>query len=229
MKTLGLIGGTSWASTLEYYRIINELVHEKLGGVSGARMILWSVNLAEFVEMVQTKGKDSVAGHHSEIAKKLEACGAEGLVICANTPHIAADEIQKSIRIPIIHIADATAKEILARGLKKVALLGTTLTMEEPFYRDRLARYDIETMIPEPDERAWVHGTIFEELSRNIFTKETKQKYLDLVGKLSDRGAQGIILGCTEIPLLLNQADTSVPLFDTTLLHARAAAEFALS
>lgn len=229
MKTLGLIGGTSWASTVDYYRIINQRINEKLGGVNSSKIFMYSLNLAELNALLEKNDWKGIAGLFCGIARKLEQAGAECIVICANTPHKAADDVQKAVKIPLIHIAEVTAKEIGKAGLKKVGLLGTKITMEESFFKDRLAKRGVETVIPENEnDRLFIHKSIFNELGKGIFSKETKEKYLGIIDQLVSRGAKGIIFGCTEIPLLLKPEDCPVPVFDTTLIHATAAVEFAL-
>ncbi len=229
MKTLGLIGGTGWVSTVEYYRIINQQINERLGGLSSAKMVLYSVNQQEFRPATDESGLPAFTDYLTGIAKRLEMAGAECLILCANTPHMAADLVQKNIGIPLIHIADVTAKAILKQNMKRVGLLGTRMTMEQTFYRDRLARHGIETLVPDESQREYIHRTIMTELEKAILKDETRKKYLEIIDGLVGKGAEGIILGCTEIPLLIKQPDCSVPVFDTTTLHAMAAAEFALS
>lgn len=229
MKTLGLIGGTTWVSTVDYYRYINKLTTERLGGLNSAKILLYSVRFSEIKNLADAGDWESLGELMSGIAQNLEKGGAEAIVLCANTMHIVADKVQEKTTIPLIHITDATAKEILAQNLKKVALLGTGFTMNNDFYKDRLSEYGIETIVPNDEERDFIHWSIFEELAKDIFTRETKEKYLEIIGKLNDRGAEGIIFGCTEIPMLLKPEDCNIPSFDTTLLHAKAAVEFALS
>jgi aspartate racemase len=228
MKTIGLIGGTTWLSTIEYYRIINETVKEKLGGAHSAHCILYSVDFDEFV--LQREGKwDEIACSFIDIAKRLEQSGADFLIICANTIHKIADEIQKSVNIPILHIADVTAERIVESGLKKVGLLGTKYTMEEEFYKRRLKeRFNIETIVPETKEREIIHNIILDELTHEIIKRSSKQKYIKIINNLVYKGAEGIILGCTEIPLLIKENDVNTHIFDTTAIHAKAAVEFAL-
>ncbi len=229
MKTLGLIGGTGWVSTVEYYRIINRQINERLGGLSSAKMLLYSVNQQEFRPATDPAELPAFADYLTVIAKRLETAGAECLLLCANTPHIAADIVQKNIGIPLIHIAEVTAKAIQKQNMKTIGLLGTKMTMERNFYKDRLAKFGIATLVPEESEREYIHRTIMTELEKAILKDETRKKYLEIIDSLARQGAEGIILGCTEIPLLIKQSDCSVPVFDTTTLHAMAAAEFALS
>lgn len=228
MKTIGLIGGTTWVSTIEYYRIINETVKEKLGGAHSAYLILYSVDFDEFI--IKREGKwDEIASSFIDIAKKLERSGADFLVICANTLHKIADEIQDSIHIPILHIVDVTAEEILKKGLSKVGLIGTKYTMEENFYKQRLKqKFNIETIVPETKEREIIHNIIFNELTYEIIKQSSKDKYTKIINDLISRGAQGIILGCTEIPMLIKDNDIDTIIFDTTSIHAKSAVDYAL-
>ncbi len=229
MKTLGLIGGTSWHSTLDYYKLINKITNERLGGLHSARLILHSMNFHEFYSDNQTGGWESSEKFLVPIARQLEQAGAEGLLLCANTPHIVADGVRSAIGIPLIHIAEATAKEILKHRHSCVGLLGTSFTLEQPFYRDILARFGIQTLVPDKQTRDYIHSTIFEELGLGLFKEETKQTYVRIMEDLKEQGAQGIILGCTEIPLLIKPAECPVIGYDTTLIHATAAVDFALS
>jgi aspartate racemase len=229
MKTLGLIGGTTWVSTVDYYRYINKLTTEKLGGLNSAKILLYSVRFSEVKCLADAGDWESLGELMSGIAQNLEKSGAEAIVLCANTMHIVADKVREKTSIPLIHITDATAKEILAKNLKKVALLGTKFTMDNVFYKERLARHGIETIIPTDEERDFIHSSIFEELGKDIFTGKTKQRYLEIIENLHQRGAEGVIFGCTEIPMLLKPEDCNIPSFDTTLIHAKAAVEFALS
>lgn len=229
MKTLGLIGGTSWVSTVDYYRYINKLANEKRGGLNYAQILLYSISFNDVKSLADASDWENLGLLLSGIAQNLENAGAEAIVLCANTIHIVAEKVEEKIQIPLIHITDATAQEILRQGLKKVALLGTKFTMDNDFYRERLARFGIETIIPNDDERDFIHSSIFEELGKDIFTAETKQKYLEIIENLNERGAEGVIFGCTEIPMLLKPEDCPVPSFDTTFLHAQTAVDFALA
>jgi len=229
MKTLGLIGGTTWLSTVDYYRYINQLTGERSGGSTSARLILYSVNFAEFKAWADAGDWETIGERLSEIAVKLETAGAEAIVLCSNTTHIVAGAVQQSVSIPVLHIVDAVAKEIEKQNAKKVALLGTRFTMEQDFFKNKLLEYNIETIIPGGEERAFIHNSIFDELGKEIFLDVTKQRYLEIIRGLNEKGAEGIILGCTEIPLLIKQDDCSVPVFDTTLIHAKYAVDFALS
>lgn len=229
MKTLGLIGGTTWPSTVDYYRYLNRLTGERTGGSAYPRLILYSVNFVEYKALADAGDWKGVADRLSAIAAKLEAAGAEALVLCANTTHMVADIISESVNIPLLNIVDAVGWEIKGRGIRRVALLGTRFTMENEFYQNKLMAYGVETIVPKTDERNFVHDSIFDELVNEVFRDETKQRYLKLMEDLRARGAEGIILGCTEIPLLVKQADTDIPLFDSTLIHAKYAVDFALA
>ncbi|MBD9417049.1 aspartate/glutamate racemase family protein [Pseudomonas sp. PDM16] len=230
MKTIGLIGGMSWESTLPYYRLVNEAVKSHLGGLHSARLVLYSVDFHE-VEQLQRSGDWARAGALlGEAAAALERAGADFLVLCTNTMHKVANAIEQATSIPLLHIADPTAEAILSTGLHRVGLLGTRFTMEQPFYRERLeSRHGIQVLVPDDADRAEVHRVIYEELCLGSVREESRQVYRQVIERLVERGAEAVILGCTEIGLLVGTADASVPLFDTTLLHARAAAQEALS
>jgi aspartate racemase len=229
MKTIGLLGGMSWESTVTYYRILNETVKAKLGGLHSAQCVMWSVDFAE-IEELQHLGKwGDVATLLSQAAQSIERAGADFLVICTNTMHKLADEIQESVQIPILHIADATAEKILTKGLKRVGLLGTRFTMEEGFYRGRLIeRFGLDVVIPPADEREIVHRVIYEELCLGDVRESSRKRYRTTIQRLVSEGAEGIILGCTEIGLLVGEGDSPVPLFDTAKIHAEEAVEWAL-
>lgn len=229
MKTIGLLGGMSWESTAIYYRLLNELVRERLGGLHSAKLVLVSVDFAEIAEF-QHAGDWHGAGHLlAGAARQLEAAGAECLVICTNTMHKLADEIEAAVSIPLIHIADATAGAIRRTGVKQPALLATRFTMEQDFYRQRLAdRHGIEAVVPDEAGRAKVHRIIYDELCRGIVRPESKAVYLDEIARLRSQGADGVIMGCTEITMLIGQQDFDIPVFDTTAIHAEAAIVFAL-
>lgn len=229
MKTLGLIGGTTWVSTVDYYRYINQLTEERVGEPASARILLYSVNFKEFKDLADAGDWDEIGRRLSEIAVRLEAGGAEAIVLCSNTTHIVAGAVREKVNIPVLHMVDAVAGEIEKRQAKKIALLGTRFTMEQDFYKNGLLERGIETIIPDADERTFIHNSIFDELGKEIFRDETKQKYLEIIDGLSKKGAEGVILGCTEIPLLVKQDDCSIPTFDTTLIHAKYAVDFALS
>jgi len=226
MKTLGLIGGLSWLSTMDYYRMINEQVNAQLGGVHSARLILYSVDFDEFQPPTDMNLWKPLSEKFVNIAMKLEQAGAEGLILCANTPHLIADNIREKINIPIIHIADATAKNIAEAKLDKVALLGTRITMEQDFYTKKLAARNIEAIVPDKDDRQFIHDSILKEMCRNIFTPEMKHRYLEIIGGLVQEGAEGVIFGCTEIPMLIKKEECPVPSLDTTMLHVKAAVDF---
>ena len=229
MKTMGLIGGMSWESTVQYYQIINRTVNRRLGGFHSAKCVLYSVDFAE-VELLQHQGRwEDATRLMIEAARSVERAGAEFLVICTNTMHKMAGDVQKKIDIPLLHIADATAETILSRGLRKVALLGTRFTMEEDFYRGRLsARHGLDVIIPTADQRELVHRIIYDELCAGIIKPSSERVYLEVIEGLAGAGAQGIILGCTEIGLLVKQEHSRIPLFDTTVIHAEAAVAYAL-
>jgi aspartate racemase len=229
MKILGLVGGTSWVSTLDYYKLINKGVNEKLGDLNFAECVIYSFNYQDIKRNNDADAWDKNLEMIAAASLKLQNSGAKGIVLCANTMHLIADELQAQIDIPVIHIATATANDIKAKGLKKVGMLGTRFTMERDFFRLKLEEKGIEMLIPEDDDRGLIHYTIFEELGRGIFTPETKKRYLEIMDKLIAAGAEGIIAGCTEIPLLIKQDEVNFPLFDTLALHAKAAVEFALS
>ena len=230
MKTIGLIGGMSWESSAEYYRLINTLVKERLGGFHSAKCVMVSVDFAE-IETLQREGRWAESARVlAAAAQNLERAGADLVLLCTNTMHKVADDIQASIQIPFLHIADATAEQIRAQGLTTVGLLGTRFTMEEDFYVGRLAqRYGLQVLIPDVAEREMIHRVIYDELCLGEIKAESKAKYLAAIDHLIDRGAQGIILGCTEIGLLIQADDCRVPVFDTTRLHAQAAIALALT
>lgn len=224
MRTIGLIGGMSWESTAAYYRIINEIVNERLGGFSSADLLLRSVNFAE-IEKYQREGRwDKCAEILAQAAESLEKAGADFVLICSNTPHIAAPAVQARIHIPLIHIAEAAAAALKERNIKKTGLLGTKYTMTLDFYKDKLAESGIEVLIPQPDGIDVMNSIIYGELCHGKVLPGSKEKFLRIIGELEDRGALGIILGCTEIGMLIRQQDTDIPLFDTTRIHAEKAA-----
>jgi len=230
MRTIGLIGGMSWESSLEYYRIINETVKEKLGGFHSAECLLYSVDFQEIEELQHLGNWDKLTDLMIEAAARVERGGAEVLVLCTNTMHKMADEIQSAVRIPFLHIADATAKAILSQNLQTVGLLGTRFTMEQDFYKDRLSqKYGLRVLVPEESERHAIHTILYDELCLGEIKGKSKDTFQQIIENLSAYGADGIILGCTEIPLLVDQKDYDIPLFDTTTLHAKAAVDFALS
>ncbi len=229
MKTIGLIGGMSWESTAEYYRIINEAVRERLGGLHSAKIVIYSVEFEE-VGKLQREGRwDEATDLMIDAAKKVERGGADFALICTNTMHKMAEDVAASINIPLLHIVDATAEKIIPSGLKKLGLLGSTFTMEEDFYKGRLKeKYGLDVVIPGEAERQLVHNVIFEELCQGEIKDSSREQVKTIIKKLVDGGAQGIILGCTELPLLIRPEDCPVPLFDTTAIHAEAAVDYAL-
>jgi aspartate racemase len=229
MKTLGLLGGMSWESTVPYYRIINERVRERLGGLHSAKLVLNSVDFAE-IEALQHAGDWDVAGALLAVAARgLRSAGAEAIVLCTNTMHLVAPAIETAVDIPLLHIADATAKRIRAAGLTCVALLGTRFTMEQAFYRERIEAAGIAVLTPDPVQRERVHRVIYDELCLGRILDASRDDYRAIIADLDARGAQGVILGCTEIGLLLGEDDADVPVFDTTHIHAAAAADWALT
>lgn len=224
MKTIGLIGGMSWESSLEYYRIINEETKRRLGGLHSAKSLMYSVDFAE-IEELQHKGDWETATHMMiDAAKHLENGGADFVLICTNTMHKMAKDVEKAIAIPLLHIADPTAEAIKAQGLTKVALLGTKYTMEQDFYKGRLIeKFGLDVITPNDTDRQTVHDIIYNELCLGEIKTQSKRQFVEIIKRLERDGAQGIILGCTEIGLLIKQADVSLPVFDTTQLHAEAA------
>lgn len=229
MKTIGLIGGTTCVSTLEYYRLINEETNKKLGGLNAAKCILYSFNYADIDQLNKSEDQGEITRLVINTTKKLEKVSADCLVLCANTMHMYTDELLKNTTLPLIHIADAAAAEIKKQGLTQIGLLGTRWTMEKDFYIRRLADTGLKTIVPEKPEREFIHESIMEEFAKEIFLEETKVKFLKIINDLEQKGAQGIVLGCTEIPLLIKQTDVRLPIFNTLELHAKAAVEFALS
>jgi len=228
MKTLGLVGGTGWVSSVDYYRLLNQGINSVLGGFEFARCILYSINFADIAACNQRNDSEGLFALIDDADNKVILGGAEGIILCANTLHKYADRLQKNINIPIIHIAEATAKEINDKKLSTVGLLGTKYTMEEDFYTSKLEAVHIRTIIPELEEREFINKTIYNELLKEIFKEKSKNRFLDIMKKLQVRGAEGIILGCTEIPLIIHEDDIDLPLFNTTAIHARAAVKFAL-
>ncbi|MDX6207459.1 MAG: amino-acid racemase [Frankiales bacterium] len=228
MRVIGLLGGMSWESSAEYYRLANELVRDRLGGLHSARILLASVDFAD-IEALQVSGDWEAAGRLlAEAARGLEAGGAELLVLCTNTMHKVAEQVQAAVKIPLLHLADATAAAVLATPARTVGLLATAFTMEQDFYRDRLAGAGLTVLVPETEDRAEVHRVIYEELCVGVLRGESRQAYRDVIVRLVDAGAEGIILGCTEIELLVSQADSPVPVFPTTRIHVEAAVTAAL-
>ena len=230
MKTIGLLGGMSWESTALYYQWINELVKKELGGLHSAQIAMVSVDF-QCIEELQRKGEWDKAGEIlSKAAQQIEAAGADFLLICTNTMHKVAPQIESAIDIPLLHIADATAYEIKKHGIKTIGLLGTNFTMEQDFYAGRLAeKHGLKVIIPEKNDREIVHRIIYDELVLGEVKESSRAEYLRIMGKLRDKGAEGVIEGCTEIVMLVQQKHTEIPLFDTTALHAKKAVEMALT
>ncbi|MEL7312535.1 MAG: aspartate/glutamate racemase family protein [Pseudomonadota bacterium] len=229
MKTLGLIGGMSWESTTTYYQLLNEGVRDRVGGLHSASLILWSFDFAE-IEAYQSAGDwDRATTRIVDVAQRLESAGADGLLICTNTMHLMAEDIESACEVPLLHIADATAVAIRKHSVKRPLLLGTRFTMEQDFYKGRLqARHGIEAKIPEADERAVVHRIIYDELCQGEIRPESRAAYQGIIERAMSAGADGVILGCTEIGLLIQQEGLEIPVFDTTALHVEAALSFAL-
>lgn len=228
-RTIGLLGGMSWESSALYYEVVNAEVRDRLGGYHSARVLLASVDFAE-VEAMQAAGEWDAAGALlAAQAAALERAGADCVVLCTNTMHKVADAIDSAVGIPLLHIVDVTADAVRAAGLTRVALLGTRFTMEEPFVRDRLAARGVEVVVPEGAHLELVHRVIYDELVHGVVRDDSRAAYVDVIGQLVDRGAEGVVLGCTEIELLVGADDVDVPVFATTRLHARAAVDFALS
>ena len=228
MKTIGLLGGMSWESTVSYYQIINRVVKQRLGGFHSAKCLLFSVDFAE-IETCQAEGRwDDAAAILADGARRLERGGADFLLICTNTMHKVAPQVAAAVNIPLLHLAEVTANELLRRGMTRAALLGTRYTMEEDFYSGVLQRRGIEVLTPDAEGRGMINDVIFQELCMGRIEEASRQKFLSVIDGLCGQGAQGIVLGCTEIGLLVRPQDTDAPLLDTTLLHATAAAEMAL-
>ncbi|HYE69281.1 MAG TPA: aspartate/glutamate racemase family protein [Anaerovoracaceae bacterium] len=228
MKIIGLIGGMSWESTVTYYQMINEIIKEKLGGFHSAKCILYSVDFHEIEECLTGGDWERGAEILTDAALRLEKGGAEFIIICTNTMHKVADQIQSKISIPILHIADVIAEELKENHIDKAALLGTKYTMEQDFYKDRLIENGIAVMIPEEQDRERINTIIFQELCLGIISEKSKKEYLRIIDDMMKQGARGIILGCTEIGLLINQEDTIAPLFDTTVIHGKRAAIYSI-
>ena len=228
LKTIGLIGGMSWESTVTYYKIINETIKEKLGGLHSAKCILYSVDFQE-IEECQANGNWEKSGEIlGEAANNLEKAGADFIVICTNTMHKVVNQIKEKISIPILHIAEMTAEKILEKGLENIALLGTKYTMEQDFYKSKLIEKGINVIIPDKNDVEIINEVIYDELCLGTINSNSKKKFLEIVDKLRNKGAEGIILGCTEIGLLIKNADTDVPLFDTAIIHAEQAAMYSI-
>ena len=228
LKIIGLIGGMSWESTVTYYKIINEVIKEKLGGLHSAKCVLYSVDFQE-IEECQANGNWEKSGEIlGEAAYNLEKAGADFIVICTNTMHKVVNQIKEKISIPILHIAEMTAEKILEKGLENIALLGTKYTMEQDFYKSKLIEKGINVIIPDKNDVEIINKVIYDELCLGTINSDSKKKFLEIVDKLRNKGAEGIILGCTEIGLLIKNADTDVPLFDTAIIHAEQAAIYSI-
>ncbi len=228
MKLIGLIGGTGWISSVDYYRIINEEINRREGGLTFAKCILYSFNYGEIDALNKRNDLDGVFALVLDASRKLISIGADCILLCANTLHLFADKLEAQISVPLVHIATATAKAIKLKNLSKVGLLGTKYTMEQDFYKAKLADENIEAVVPEPDDRIFIHNAIMNELLKGIFKKESKDRLLQIIEKLRQQGVQGIVLGCTEIPLIIKEGDVDLPLFNTTIIHSLAAVDFAL-
>lgn len=228
MKTIGLIGGMSWESTVTYYQMINEGTKDSLGGLHSAKVLLYSVDFFEIEALMSRGAWDEAAELLGDVAQRLEAAGADMILICTNTLHKVAPQVQSRIRVPLVHIAEAAAEELLSKGITRVGLLGTKYTMTQEFYREKLTERGIDVLIPEGEEIDLVNRVIFDELCLGVVKEESKASYLKVIANLQARGAQGILLGCTELGLIVSQEDISLPLFDTTVIHAKKAVELAL-
>ena len=226
---LGLLGGMSWESTVEYYRLANQETRARLGGLHSAPLLLWSADFAEIEELQHAGRWDQAGSLLGAAARDLQGAGAELLVLCTNTMHKVAAAIEAAVTIPLVHIVDSVAVAVLAAGMKRVGLLGTRFTMEDRFWAERMARHDVDVVVPEPDDRDVIHRIIYEELCLGIFTEESRTRYLEVIERLVRAGAQGVVLGCTEIELLVRPEDTAVPLFPSTALHVASAIDAALA
>lgn len=225
MKVIGLIGGLSWESTSLYYKHINTLTLTQYN--QNAKLVLYSMDFGEITRLLQDHQYEQVKNELVTVAKKVENSGAECLLMCSNTIHLFAEEVEKAISIPLLHIGDVSAETMIEYNIKRIGLLGTKQTMEQDFYKSRLANYNIETIIPNEEDRTFIHHVILQELSRGIISEISKEKLLQITNTLIKNGAEGILLGCTEIPLLISQSDLSVPVFDTAYTHANTAVRFA--
>ena len=228
MKTIGLIGGMSWESTITYYQLLNEAAKAKLGGLHSAKVLLYSVDFFEVEACMSAGDWDKAAQMLGDVAARLERAGADFILICTNTLHKVAPQVQERIKVPLVHIAEAAAEALLARGISRVGLLGTKYTMTQDFYRDKLVERGIEVLIPEGEEIELVNRVIFDELCLGIVNESSKQAYLGVIENLRLRGAEGILLGCKELGLIVSQSDVTLPLLDTTVIHANQAAQLAL-
>lgn len=230
MKTIGMIGGSSWKSSTEYYRIVNEAVSERLGGHHSCQCLMFSIDFDGFSRMQHEARWDEAADVFIDAARRLEKGGADFFIMCANTPHKMAEQVQNSVSIPLLHIADVTGEAIRESGLSRVGLLGTKFTMEQDFIKGRLSdKFGIEAIVPDERDRDSVHRVLYDELCLGIINEESRKLYVEIIDRLKGSGAEGVILGCTEIPLLIRQEHVSIPVFDTTEIHALAAVDYALS
>ncbi|MEU9831875.1 aspartate/glutamate racemase family protein [Streptosporangium sp. NPDC048047] len=229
MRAIGLIGGLSWESTVIYYQVINRRVRERLGGSHSANSIIWSVDYTTVEDLVFAGRWDEVSALLTDAGRKLEDLGAEVLLVCSNTFSRVSDDVARAAGVPVLHIADAVGAEVRARGMRRVGLLGTRFTMEQPFYRDRLAAHGFDVVVPRREQRELVHRVIFDELVRGVLRESSRDAYAQVVADLAADGAEGVILGCTEIELLITEKDAAVPLLPSARLHAEAAAGFALA
>ena len=228
MRTLGLLGGMSWESTTSYYQHLNRMARERLGGQHSAKLLIWSADFAPIAAMQRAGDWAQATKVLVDAARRLEAAGAEALLICANTMHLMAPEVQAAVAIPVLHVAEATAARIQAWGARRPLLLATRFTMERPFYRERLLAHGVEAIVPSESDRGRLHAIIFDELVQGRFEPESRQAVVDIARRAVQEGADGVILGCTEFALLVGPRDFSVPTFDTTEIHCRAAMDFAL-
>ena len=229
MKTIGIVGGFTWLSTVDYYTLLNQAVNKKFGGVTSAKIILSSVNFEDIKTLVEQYDWEGVANIVVPAAVSIEQAGADCIALAANTPHKIAGSVTRAIKVPLIHIGEATANAIKAKGLATVALLGTKYTMQLDFYKNKLAEENIVAIVPDEEDIEYINNSIFTEMGKGIFLPSTKEKYLEIINKLITHGAKGIILGCTEIPMLVKQEDCSVAVFDTTAIHVEAILDFVLS
>ena len=229
MKTIGMIGGMSWESTAIYYREANELVRDRLGGLHSAKIVLASLDFQEISELQNADRWDDAAEILAQTAQGLERAGADVVLICTNTMHLLIDQVQAAVAVPVLHIGDVAGKAVVSHGLKKIGLLGTAFTMEKAFYRDRIASHDVEVIVPSEEDRSAVHRAIFDELAVGVSSETTRARFRNIIESLVAAGAEGIILGCTEIELLVTQADSPVPVFPTAKLHIEAAVDLALN
>ncbi|MEV4893893.1 aspartate/glutamate racemase family protein [Nonomuraea sp. NPDC055795] len=229
MRTIGLIGGLSWESTVVYYQIINQRVRERLGGSHSANSLIWSVDYTTVEDLIFADRWEEVSTLLTGAGRNLEDLGADLLLVCSNTFSRVSDDVERAVNVPVLHIADTLGAEIRARGMRKVGLLGTHFTMEQPFYRDRLAAHGLDVVVPRREQRELVHNVIFDELVRGTLRDSSRDAYAKIIDDLADDGAEGVILGCTEIELLIGAKDSSLPVFPSARLHAEAAASFALA